>query len=310
MDRRKFTQVLGLGTLTLWADRGRTVIGAPRVRRKEKLTETNYDPQMALTLARAVSEAYRKYNDSTYTIHLGQYEIKDSIYVFESSEAGYIFFGFTASGSFSGSPPFNNLVVLRGTQSDEEALGDLNWESTECLLPSRGGQTYGRVSKGIYSFYTGADLGLVTSLEDSIKSAIKGLDDSLPEWYIAGHSLGGAVATFAALDAVVNKSYGDGSVLPKLYTYGSMLVGKEDFRSAFSASGISEAFRVANLADWVPTFTGIEADTPGFVHVGLECSYLWQTGGAWANHTLDNTYLAVVRDHPEVINFGPRQYPQ
>ena len=102
--------------------------------------------QMALTLARAVSEAYSKYTDPNYTIQLGQYEIKDSIYVFESSEAGYVFFGFTASGSLSGSPPFNNLVVLRGTQSDEEAFGDLNWESTECLLPSKGGQTYANAS--------------------------------------------------------------------------------------------------------------------------------------------------------------------
>jgi hypothetical protein len=51
-------------------------------------------------------------------------------------------------------------------------------------------------------------------------------------------------------------------------------------------------------------------DTPGYVHVGQLCSYLWQTDGDWSNHALNNTYLTTLAKYPEVIKVGPRHYPQ
>jgi hypothetical protein len=65
----------------------------------------------------------------------------------------------------------------------------------------------------------------------------------------------------------------------------------------------------------VPAFTGIEKDTHGYLPVGLECSFLWQTedqlkGGDWANHSLDDVYLETLQKFPGVIKFGPRKYPQ
>ncbi len=52
------------------------------------------------------------------------------------------------------------------------------------------------------------------------------------------------------------------------------------------------------------------ADAPGYVHVGLLASFLWQTDGDWANHSLADIYLNVVQNHPQVVKLGPRKYPQ
>lgn len=271
----------------------------------------SYEPQMAVTLALAIREAYRKYLNPSHVISLGHYQIKDSIYVYELEKGGDVFFGFTAEGSMSGNPPYNNLVILRGTQTDEEAIEDLWWSFVPCILPSQGGKQYGKVASGLYSFYTGTDYGFVKSLADSFKDAVSNLNASRPDWYIAGHSLGGAMATLGALDAVVSNSYHNSLVRPKLYTYGSLYVGDEQFKTSFANQGISQVYRVANLADWVPSFTGVDgSDTPGYVHVGLDCTYLWQTGGDWGNHSLEYNYLACVQNHSDVIKFGARKYPQ
>lgn len=269
---------------------------------------SEYEPSMASVMAAAVNEAYKKYLNPEYQITLGNYTVKDLIYVFESAEAGYVFFGFSATGQLADGAPINNIVALRGTQSDEEAFDDMEWGPVPCVLPAGSGQQYGQAAQGVYDFYTGNDEGLVTSLADSFKAAVSNLDGSY-DWYVGAHSLGGAVATLAALDAVVSGSYNNSQATPRLYTFGSLHVGDAEFASLFPSS-VPDAYRVANLADWVPAFTGAEADAPGYVHVGLECTFLWQTWADWGNHSLVNIYLETVRNHPGVIQFGPRQYPQ
>jgi predicted lipase len=270
----------------------------------------DYDSYMAYVLALAVNEAYAKYNDPTHVIKLGNYKVLDSIYVHEL-EVEKVFFGFTATGSYMPAMPSTNIVALRGTQSDDEALEDMDWSFTPCILPNDGGSQYGQAGAGVYNFYAGTDYGTVHSLSHSFKSAVSNLDGSITDWYIAGHSLGGAAATLGALDSVVSGSYNNGDVRPKLYTYGSLHVGDADFVASFPEQGVNEVYRVANLADWVPALTGLDGgDTPGYVHVGLECTFLWQKWGDWDNHSLQYTYLKTLKDYPEVIKFGPRQYPQ
>jgi hypothetical protein len=270
---------------------------------------SDYNYNMATVLALAIKEAYSKYTNPGHVITLGKYKILDFIYVHEYV-VEKVFFGFTATGSMTGEPPFSNIVALRGTQSDEEALEDLDWSFTPCVLPNVGGQAYGRAGAGVYNFYAGTDEGAVHSLGHSFKKAVSNLDGSITDWYIAGHSLGGAAATLGAFDSVVSRSYKNQQVKPKLYTYGSLHVGDANFAKQFAAY-VPEAYRVVNLADWVPSLTGIDAvDKPGYIHVGLEASFLWQKWGDWANHSLVDTYLTTVQKYFGVIRFGPRKYPQ
>jgi lipase (class 3) len=295
----------------------------------EPETGASFDLSMADTLAQAVNQAYLKYQDPNHQIVLPGYEILDTITVFEAApaqaagQAGSLgcddwwrtFMGFSATGRTPGYPgAYNNLVALRGTQSTEEAIEDIDWSMTPCVLPAGAKitKTYGQISAGVSNFYSGTDEGLVTPLSACFKRAIANFQEPRP-LYIGGHSLGGALVTLGALDAVVSDIYVS-SLPPRVYTFGSMKVGDAAFGQAVVEQGI-DVFRVVNLADWVPAFTGISADTPGYLPVGLECSFLWQTedqpdGGAWANHSLVNIYAATLQKYPNVIRFGPRKYPQ
>jgi predicted lipase len=271
----------------------------------------NYDNTMANTLGLGVIQAYNYYtawnNDEPYQITLGQYQIQDIISVHEATSLEDVPWGFTAYGSFSGSPPFNNLVILRGTQTGDEALFDMDWSPTPCIL---NGNQYGQAGSGVYDFYTEADPGF-NSLQQNIKAAVQNLANvNYPSWYFAAHSLGGALITLAAMDAVVSGWYGSQSnPTTTVYTYGSLHVGDQDFATAF-ANNVPQAYRVANLADWVPSLVGLEDDTPGYVHVGLPVTFLWQKDMDWANHSMQDTYLNTIQNYSNVLKCGPRTYPQ
>jgi hypothetical protein len=269
-----------------------------------------YNSAMALLMAQAVSTAYYKYQNPDWPLTFGQFKILPNyIQVHELDK--YVFFGFAATGSYTGNPPYYNIIALRGTQSDEEAFYDVeDFKFTDCMLPRGSSNQYGQVSTGLYDFYTGSDLGWVTPLADSFKSAVASLDGSRPTWYLGAHSLGGAMAALGALDAVVCNSFQNENVVPQVYTYGGLNVGDADFANAIAQHGIVDYYRVVNLADFVPSLTGIQADTPGYQQPGQEYSFLWQTGADWGNHSLDNVYIPTLQQYANVIKGGPRKYPQ
>jgi triacylglycerol lipase len=255
---------------------------------------------MAIVLGQAVLAAYTAYEQGTPPT-LNDYTVNASIYVWEVDES--VFFGFSASANDG----THNIVAFRGTQTDEEGLFDLYWDQVDCVLPYADGQTYGSVSSSLYDFYGSTDEGWVTSLADSFKQSLSGLDTTLP-WYIAGHSLGGAMATLAALDAQVSGSYGGPA--PALYTFGSLHVGDLEFVESYGLQVGANAYRYANLCDFVPSLTGEEgADAPDYGHVGEPCTFVWQKWGDWANHSLQDTYLVTLQSYPQVIQYGDLQYP-
>jgi triacylglycerol lipase len=300
----------------------------------------HYDNQMAIILGEGVLQAYNYYqawaNNQSYQIKLGKYAIVDIISVFETfgasdvaktrvpalkthvpaakagADAPELFsevpIGFTAFGSYSGNPPYSDLVILRGTQTSEEGFYDMDWSMKPCIL---NGRQYGQAATGVYNFYTKTG-PFTNSLEQNMKIAVDRLAKRsyYPRWYFAGHSLGGALITLSALDAVANNWF-DAQTLPAttMYTYGSLHVGDQDFATAFTKQ-VPDAYRVANLADWVPSLVGLEADVQGYVHVGLPVTFLWQKDGDWANHNMKDTYLRTLTDFSRVLQCGQRLYPQ
>lgn len=289
-----------------------------------------YDNAMAIILGQGVIQAYNYYqawlNDKTYTIKLGQYRVLDIISVFEAAEESEISetdasgnptggpalfsevpIGFTAYGSYSGNPPYSNLVILRGTQTDEEAFYDMDWTPKPCIL---NGMQYGNAATGVYNFYTKRD-PFINSLQQNVMAAVQNLARRIPypNWYFSAHSLGGGLITLAAFDAVANKWFGSQTPTTTVYTFASLHVGDASFASAF-AKTIPAAYRIANLADWVPALVGLEADVPGYVHVGLPVTFLWQKDADWANHSMNDTYLNAITYYANVLQCGPRKYPQ
>ena len=77
------------------------------------------------------------------------------------------------------------------------------------------------------------------------------------------------------------------SASPIMYTYGGLHVGDATFASAFAA-GVQAAFRVVNLADFVPQLTGLSTDDTSYVHVGQQ---VWSIDDqTWRRRLEDITY--------------------
>jgi hypothetical protein len=294
-----------------------------------------------VNLANAVLEAYNAYDNSTKP-SLPGYHYVASIWVQETAEdaettagaarpeataatpgteaarpeggiswQGNTLFGFAAHADDLS----HNIIVLRGTVTAEETGYDLyGWgTNTACKLPSSNPtQKYGNVKQDLYDFYTGTDY-VYTSLAASFNAAVRKVAQANPDklWIVASHSLGGALATLGALDAYVSGSYTGSSRTPWLVTFGSLHLGDQLFATAFKQQ-VPVAFRFANLSDFVPSLVSLEPGTPTdpYVHVGLECTSVWQKWDNWANHSMEFTYLPTVRDYFSVIQLGPRKYPQ
>jgi hypothetical protein len=226
-----------------------------------------------------------------------------------SPSFGWQLFGFTATAEDNS----HNILVLRGTVTLEEAGYDLlGWgDNTPCLLPSQSDtqQSYGGVNAKLYDFYTDYDPG-TTSLAASCLQAIQATSTQAPDlpWYMGAHSLGGALVSLAALDAVVS---GAVNQPPIVITFGSLHVGDAAFAEAYTEA-VPSSLRVANLCDFVPSMVSIEPvtlDDP-YVHVGLGGTFVWQTWDDWGNHSHANIYMPIVQNHWNLIQWGPRAYPQ
>ena len=262
-------------------------------------TASNYDPVMASVLVSAVNQAYLAYQNPGYVIDLPGYTVLAYIYVYEDFEK--VLFGYTATGAPSAGAASNNIVVLRGTQGDLEALYDLDWKGVKCKL---NGTDWGTVAAGQFDFYTTYVHVIEESLSASLLDSVSKFTDTSLPLYVCGHSLGGGIATLASLDIVANKAY---PTAPTMYTYGGLHVGQQDFVNNFTAQ-IPDAYRIINLADFVPTFTGV-TDNTAYIHVGEEWSFLWHTDYLWDNHSCADIYMATLQNNPQVVLDITRNYP-
>lgn len=275
-----------------------------------KLVAAGAPATIWVDLANAVMAAYTAYAKGT-TPALTNYTYVASIYATESLIPTLL--GFAACANDLS----HNIIALRGTVTDEEVAYDLyGWDTnTPCLLPSASSvqQKYGNVKEDLYDFYTGTNGGTVTSLAASFNAAVQKLAQVNPNkpWFVTAHSLGGALATLGALDAAVSKSYGNGTIAPILVTFGSLHLGDQSFATAFKTR-VPAGYRFANLSDFVPSLVSLEPykSTDPYVHVGMECTFIWEKWDNWANHSMQFTYLPTVSHHFSVIQYGPRNYPQ
>ncbi len=181
--------------------------------------------------------------------------------------------------------PKANLLILRGTQRQDEYLQDVLALQENYLHPVNG-TAIGQVHVGFYSFYN-------ENLAQPVREAVKSLDLTQP-LLISGHSLGGALATFAAMDLAL--------YFPKLrpnlqiYSYASPRPGNREFVEAHSQL-IPNHYRVVNLADIVPMLP-LSKLINDFVHAGEQWSFLSQQGDILPNHLIE-TYRNAIEQEAE-----------
>lgn len=182
--------------------------------------------------------------------------------------------------------PTMNVLMFRGTQRQLEWLENILAIQENYVHPVNG-TVIGKVHSGIYNFYH-------THLAAAVKEAVQSLDPKQP-LAIAGHSLGAALATFAAIDLAL--------VLPEfqptiqVYTYAGPRLGNKAFAETHSQL-LPNHYRITNLADMIPMLPLSKLLTDDFVHVGESWSFLAQQGDIMPNHFIE-TYRQAIEQGAE-----------
>ncbi|PUZ66283.1 hypothetical protein GQ55_3G295800 [Panicum hallii var. hallii] len=199
-----------------------------------------YDPALARTLA--------EYTSAVYTADLTQlftwtcercgdltegFEVIELIVDVKNCLQGYVGF---AKGMNA------VIVVFRGTQENsiQNWIEDLFWKQLDLDYPV---MPEAKVHSGFYSAYHN------TTLRDGVVRGIqktRGVYGNIPIM-VTGHSMGGAMASFCALDLVVNFGLKDVTLL----TFGQPRIGNAVFASNFKGH-LPNAIRVTNAHDIVP----------------------------------------------------------
>ncbi|WP_051271741.1 lipase family protein [Shimazuella kribbensis] len=128
--------------------------------------------------------------------------------------------------------------------------------------------------------------------------------------YITGYSLGGAIATLAALDIAVHTPFRH----PKVYTFGAPRVGNSTFALTYDLK-IKESVRIVNVHDYIPLEPQAEIKPPftkkgliyqhvkGYFPISFQC----KKGNhplqfpLLKNHQLDTYFSALGKFAPDYI---------
>jgi predicted lipase len=170
----------------------------------------------------------------------------------------------------------NVFLVFRGTRKVTEWIRNFDISLSPYLLPG-----YGRVHAGFLETYR-----LVRSSIAATLSAV----GPRTRLYVAGHSLGGAIAVCSAPDIEITAK----RRIEALYTFGSPRVGEDEFVQAFNRVFARRSFRIANSSDIV-TSVPLPVPIAGLVggyfsHVETPVDMTVQKGDLEANHDM-RTYL-------------------
>jgi predicted lipase len=220
-----------------------------------------FSPSEAVELGQFVLAAYNQYaqGDPPGFVPPNNYTLAAKLYAEDITDVtpSYKVFGFIArSGT-------DVIVAIRGTEDVFEWLKD--FEFLQVAFPY---VNAGQTEKGFTQFYS----TLCTAPASTAPRAVEALravvaDGSVKTVRIAGHSLGGALATMLAIDSAANiGGFSNNAVGLEICTFGSPAVGDKVFAGTFD-NLVSESWRVANLPDIVPQVPPVWA---GYTHVDAQ----------------------------------------
>ncbi|MFE5323457.1 lipase family protein [Paenibacillus sp. NPDC056579] len=169
------------------------------------------------------------------------------------------------------------IIVFRGTESAAELLTNTDMQQVRFpFVPSAG-----RTHRGFTRLYEQA-------ARDSIMRCLRKQSGDKALW-IAGHSLGGAIAAMCALDTAVNSKFKQ----PKLYTYAAPKTGDAVFASAFGRK-IRHSVRVVNESDLVPVLPP-SLSYANYRHVKGAFRLRFSRSTIIGNHTIRSYYQELAK---------------
>lgn len=179
-------------------------------------------------------------------------------------------------------------LILRGTQTAKEWVRNFS-----ISLYPHPMQSYGRVHEGFMQTYN--------EIREAILEALSSGGNHL-KMYVAGHSLGAALATLALPD-IEEKTK---CRIQALYTFGSPRVGDDTFARNFNEQYQGRSFRIANTSDLV---TSIPLPVPlagivggYFSHVDIPVDMTVQKDDLEMNHSM-GTYISTLSENRQRKGF-------
>jgi len=175
--------------------------------------------------------------------------------------------------------PTNNIILFRGTANPKEWLANFQ-ANQSAFVQSR--QVRGQVHTGFLRLYD--------DLTGQVRRAVNRLNPRLP-CFVAGHSLGGALATLATADLASN--YPNFKDQLRLYTYGAPRVGDRAF-AEFVRTTAPNSYRVFNLSDMVSMVPPADALEQQYSHAGQPWGFVdYAEGSVGLSHSTTTYRLAI-----------------
>jgi Lipase (class 3) len=225
-------------------------------------------------------------------------------------------FGFAIQAADSKGNALFNIIALRGTKTYAEWVTDVDIVPTSFALNTQADNP-GDVPGGFYSIYVQGTDGVAPSsntprppgsLAQQLASLLQssGWNSSIP-LYFTGHSLGAALAAFAAMDASSNfsKSYSElymyNFAPPNISAAGLLFTNENQFAENFQTN-VPNSYSVVNAADIVPILPpdsvplgdGVSLAFMQAVSSTNILTYCAQLQDIGDNHSLTNNYLPFV----------------
>jgi pimeloyl-ACP methyl ester carboxylesterase len=238
------------------------------------------DAQLAATLVLAAYDQFDQWKDQSYPSQpsfnwspSGPSTLSYSAPIWSNFKAAGLGqtepFGFVAWDQNG-----NVYAVLRGTMTLADGWIDAEVDQTAFTLVSGGGN----VHEGFLAVYSG--------LREQLLNEINSFTE-VNNLYIAGHSLGSALASLAAADLPVNATTLASTNLH--YNFASPRVGDPTFAAMMNAAGV-RTFRVVNTEDAVPAVPPAITGSILYEHFGLPVDFTAQYGSLDGNHSMANCY--------------------
>lgn len=208
-----------------------------------------------------------------------------------------------AYGQGSQSPEFKLLARFENKGTDTQGMfGEVNNDTF--VIAFRGSEETGvadwitdlKISQQVFPYKESSNknikvhYGFIEAYQSVRDAVLKGAKETkLKKVICTGHSLGGALATLAALDIQFNCPDKEVSC----YTYGSPKVGNRDFAESYNKR-VPNTFRFVNGIDAVPQIPPI-----AYEHVGKELKLQSKEAGQLKNAMEDHfpyNYIKKIQD--------------
>lgn len=308
-----------------------------------------FDPSLARKLAELIQQTYEQFNQRE---DLQNFKLEKVYQLTTSLAQKEVPFGFVASETSSN----DIFIVFRGTRLFVEWFKDINIQlvsyksgkdkdDKEIDIEVEGVEQKNQslvvipnIDKN-FGFVTAGFRGIYISLRQKLIEVLNG-DGISPNSriFVAGHSLGGALATLAVPDILKNTPFKDPERVV-LYTFASPRCGDRHFAANFQNLGIKH-WRIANTEDVVtmmpfPTgnvtspapietppestvikeaakgnpffqflkgfFDSKKRRMPDYAHTGIPVYFTIHEGALERHHNLNNIYMLGISQAPITI---------